>query len=155
MILPAQSRILYHQKYICPKTEPDIILESSCVLLLTLLREHFEQLNVMIENVIKIFTVEFSLFRSVELPAKLPFIARANAKQQAIPCLGGASNSYECTTNLTEEMHSDQVKFASLWLSVTNNQKLIETEQMVDNNRLLKGMMYFCVSDLFFKLSEN
>lgn len=124
-------------------------------MLLTLLREHFEQLNVTIENVIKIFTVEFSLFRSVEVPAKLPFIATANAKQQGSPSLGGASNSYECTTNLTEEMHSDQVKFASLWPSGTNNQKLIGTEPMVDKNRLLKGMMYFYVSGLFFSLSEN
>lgn len=109
----------------------------------------------MIENVIKIFMVEFSIFSSVELPAKLPFIATANAKQRGSPSLGGASNSYECTTNLTEEMHSDQVKFASLRPSGTNNQKLIETEPVVDKNRFLKGMMYFCVSDLFFKLSER
>lgn len=109
----------------------------------------------MIENVIKIFTVEFSLFRSVDLPAKLPFIATANTKQQGSPSLRGASNSYECTTDLIEEMHSDQVTFASLWPSGTNNLKLIETEPMVDKNRFSKGMMYFCVSDLFFKPSEN
>ncbi|XP_066045333.1 shugoshin 2 [Chamaea fasciata] len=76
--------------------------------------------------------------RSVQLSAKLPFIATANAKQQGSLSLGGASNSHECTTNLTEEMHSDQVKFASLWPSGTNNQKLIETKPMVDKNRFLK-----------------
>uniref|UniRef100_A0A8C3P0L0 Shugoshin C-terminal domain-containing protein n=1 Tax=Cyanoderma ruficeps TaxID=181631 RepID=A0A8C3P0L0_9PASS len=75
--------------------------------------------------------------RSVELPAKLPFSATANAKLQGSPSLGGASNS-ECTTNLTEEMHSDQVKFASVWPSGTNKQKLIETEPIVDKNRFLK-----------------
>lgn len=107
------------------------------------------------ENVIKIFTVKFSLFRSVELPAELPFIATAKAKQQGSPSLGEASNSYKCTTNLTEEVHSDQVKFASLLSPGTNNQKFIETEPMVDKNRFLKGMMYFCESDLFFMLSEN
>lgn len=109
----------------------------------------------MIENIIKIFTVKFPLFRSVELPAKLPFIAPANAKQQGSPSLGETSSSYKCTTNLTEEMHSDQVKFASPLPSGTNNQNLIETESMVDKNRFLKGMMYFCISDLFFQLSEN
>lgn len=109
----------------------------------------------MIENVIKSFKAKFSLFRSVELPANLPFIATANAEQQGSPSLGTASNSYKCTTNVTEEVHSDQVKFASLLPSGTNNQKLIETEPMVDKNRFLKGMMYFCVRDLFFKLSEN
>ncbi|XP_063255870.1 shugoshin 2 isoform X1 [Prinia subflava] len=76
--------------------------------------------------------------RSVDLPAKLPVIATANAKQQGSPSLGGASNSYECTTKLTEEMSSDQVKFASLWPSGRNNRKLIETEPMVDMNRFLK-----------------
>ncbi|XP_066178686.1 shugoshin 2 [Sylvia atricapilla] len=76
--------------------------------------------------------------RSVKLPAMLPFIATANAKQQGSPSLGGASNSYKCTTNLTEEIHSDQIKFASLWPSGTNNQKLIETEPMVDKNKFLK-----------------
>lgn len=109
----------------------------------------------MIENVIKVFTVKFSLFRSVELPAKLPFVATANAKQQGSLFLGEASNSYKCITNWTEEMHSGQVKFASLLPSGTNNQKLIETEPTVDKNRFLKGTMYYCVSDLFFKLSEN
>ncbi|KAM3667436.1 shugoshin 2 [Ammospiza maritima maritima] len=76
--------------------------------------------------------------RSVELPAELPFIATANAKQQGSPSLGEASNSYKCTTNLTEEVHSDQVKFASLLSPGTNNQKFIETEPMVDKNRFLK-----------------
>ncbi|XP_068052327.1 shugoshin 2 isoform X2 [Anomalospiza imberbis] len=76
--------------------------------------------------------------QSVELPAKLPFIATANAKQQGSPSLGEASNSYKCTTNVTEEMHSDQVTFASLLPSGTNNQKFIETEPMVDKNRFLK-----------------
>ncbi|XP_057884153.1 shugoshin 2 [Melospiza georgiana] len=76
--------------------------------------------------------------RSVELPAELPFIATANAKQQGSPSLGEASNSYKCTTNLIEEMHSDQVKFASLLSPGTNNQKFIETEPMVDKNRFLK-----------------
>lgn len=109
----------------------------------------------MIENVTKIFTVKFPLFRSVELPAKLPFIATANAKQQGSSSLGETSNSYECTTNLIEEMHSDQVKFASPLPSGTNNQNLIETEPMVDMNRFLKGMMNFCMRDLFFKLSES
>ncbi|XP_036243131.1 shugoshin 2 isoform X2 [Molothrus ater] len=76
--------------------------------------------------------------RSVELPAELPFIATANAKQQGSPSLGEASNSYKCTTNLTEEVHSDQVKFASLLSPGANNQKFIETESMVDKNRFLK-----------------
>ncbi|XP_033371961.1 shugoshin 2 isoform X2 [Parus major] len=76
--------------------------------------------------------------RSVELPAKLPFIATANAKQQGSSSLGGASNSHKHTTNLTEEMHSDQVNFASLLPSGTNKQKLVETEPMVDKNRFLK-----------------
>ncbi|XP_037999423.1 shugoshin 2 isoform X2 [Motacilla alba alba] len=76
--------------------------------------------------------------RSAELPAKLPLIATANAKQQGSPSLGEASNSYKCTTNLTEQVHSDQVKFASLLSPGTNNQKFIETEPMVDNNRFLK-----------------
>ncbi|KAL9848614.1 shugoshin 2 [Geothlypis trichas] len=93
--------------------------------------------------------------RSVELPAELPFIATAKAKQQGSPSLREASNSYKCTTNLTEEVHSDQVKFASVLSPGTNNQKFIETEPMVDKNRFLKGMMYFCESDLFFMLSES
>ncbi|XP_017583857.1 PREDICTED: shugoshin 2 isoform X2 [Corvus brachyrhynchos] len=76
--------------------------------------------------------------RSVELPAKLPFIATANAKQQGSPSQGETSSSYKCTTNLTEAMHSDQVKFASSLPSGTNNQNLIETETMVDKNRFLK-----------------
>ncbi|KAF4799627.1 shugoshin 2 [Turdus rufiventris] len=76
--------------------------------------------------------------RSVELPAKLPFVATANAKQQGSLSLGEASNSYKCITNSTEEMHSGQVKFASLLPSGTSNQKLIETEPMVDKNRFLK-----------------
>lgn len=76
--------------------------------------------------------------RSVELSAKLPYIATANAKQQGSPSLGEASNPYKCITNLTEEMHADQIKFASLLPSGTNNQKLIETEPMVDKNRFLK-----------------
>ncbi|XP_039552934.1 shugoshin 2 [Passer montanus] len=76
--------------------------------------------------------------RSLELPAKLPFIATANAKQQGSPSLGKASNSYKCSTNFTEELHSDQVKFASLLSPGTNNQKFIETEPMVDKNRFLK-----------------
>ncbi|KAM4775853.1 shugoshin 2 isoform 2-T3 [Cyanocitta cristata] len=76
--------------------------------------------------------------RSVELPAKLPFIATANAKQQGSPSQGETSSSYKCTTNLTEEMHSDQVKFASSLPSGTNSQDLIETETMVDKNRFLK-----------------
>ncbi|KAL2302500.1 hypothetical protein Nmel_009929 [Mimus melanotis] len=76
--------------------------------------------------------------RSVELPAKLPYIATANAKQQGSPSLGEASNPYKCITNSTEEMHSDQVEFAALLPSATNNQKLIETEPMVDKNRFLK-----------------
>ncbi|XP_064574377.1 shugoshin 2 [Zonotrichia leucophrys gambelii] len=76
--------------------------------------------------------------RSVELPAELPFIATVNAKQQGSPSLGEASNSYKCATNLTEEVHSDQVKFASLLSPGTNNQKFIETEPVVDKNRFLK-----------------
>ncbi|XP_031969681.1 shugoshin 2 isoform X4 [Corvus moneduloides] len=76
--------------------------------------------------------------RSVELPAKLPFIATANAKQQGSPSQGETSSSYKCTTNLTEAMHSDQVKFASSLPSGTNNQNLIETETMVNKNRFLK-----------------
>nr|XP_021411097.1 shugoshin 2 [Lonchura striata domestica] len=76
--------------------------------------------------------------RSVELPANLPFTATANAEQQGSPSLGKASNSCKCTTNATEEVHSDQVKFASLLPSGTNNQKLIEIEPMVDKNRFLK-----------------
>lgn len=97
------------------------------------------------ENVINIFTVKFSLFRTLELPAKLPFNAAANAKQQGSPSLDEASNSYKCTPNLTEEVHSDRVKFALLLSPGTNNQNFIETEPMVDKNRFLKGMMYFCV----------
>ncbi|XP_005049254.2 PREDICTED: shugoshin-like 2 isoform X1 [Ficedula albicollis] len=76
--------------------------------------------------------------RSVELPAKLPFIATANAEQQGNPSVGEASNSYKCITNSTEEMHSYQVRFASLLPSGTNNQKLIETEPTVDKNRFFK-----------------
>ncbi|XP_059709327.1 shugoshin 2 [Haemorhous mexicanus] len=76
--------------------------------------------------------------RALELPAKLPFNAAANAKQQGSPSLSEASNSYKCTPNLTEEVYSDRVKFASLLSPGTNNQNFIETEPVVDKNRFLK-----------------
>ncbi|XP_027534011.1 shugoshin 2 [Neopelma chrysocephalum] len=79
--------------------------------------------------------------RSVELPLRLPLIGTANAKQQGSPSLGEIPNSYKCTTNLSEEVHSDQLKFASSLPSGTNNQKLIETdpvETAVDKNKFFK-----------------
>ena len=108
----------------------------------------------MLENVIKIFTVKFPLFRSVELPVRLPLIGTANAKQQSSLSLGEILNFYKCTTDLSEEVHSDQIKFASSLPSATNNQKLIETdpvETAVDKNKFFKGMMYFCPGDLLFR----
>ncbi|XP_027581522.1 shugoshin 2 isoform X1 [Pipra filicauda] len=79
--------------------------------------------------------------RSVELPVRLPLIETANAKQQGSPSLGEILNSYKCTANLSEEVHSDQLKFASSLPSGTNNQKLIETdpvETAVDKNKFFK-----------------
>ncbi|XP_030341472.1 shugoshin 2 isoform X2 [Strigops habroptila] len=79
--------------------------------------------------------------RSVELPVKLPLIATANAKQQGSPSVCEIPNSYKCTTTLTEEMRSDQVKFALSLPSGTNNQKLIEidsVETTVDKNIFFK-----------------
>ncbi|KAM6200384.1 shugoshin 2 [Sarcoramphus papa] len=92
--------------------------------------------------------------RSAELPVKLPLIATANAKQQDSPSVCEIPNSYKCTTILSKEMHSDQFKFALSLPSGTNNQKLIEidpVETTVDKNIFLKGMMYFCTGDLFFR----
>ncbi|KAJ7394989.1 shugoshin 2 isoform X3 [Pitangus sulphuratus] len=80
--------------------------------------------------------------RFVELPVRLPLIGAANAKQQSSPSLGEMTNSHECTINLSEEVHSDQITFASSLPSGTNNQKLIETnpvETAVDKNKFLKG----------------
>ncbi|XP_027735891.1 shugoshin 2 isoform X2 [Empidonax traillii] len=79
--------------------------------------------------------------RSAELPVRLPLIGAANAKQQSSPSLGEMLNSYKCTNDLSEEVHSDQIKFASSLPSGTNNQKLIETdpvETAVDKNKFLK-----------------
>ncbi|XP_032548625.1 shugoshin 2 [Chiroxiphia lanceolata] len=79
--------------------------------------------------------------RSVELPVKLPLIGTANAKQQVSPSLGEIPNSYKCTTHLSEEVHSDQLKFASSLPSGPNNQKLIETdpvETAVDKNKFFE-----------------
>ncbi|XP_075009671.1 shugoshin 2 [Calonectris borealis] len=79
--------------------------------------------------------------RSVELPVKLPLIATANAKQQDSPSVCEIPNSYKCTTVLSKEMHSDQVKYALSLPSGTNNQKLIEidpVETTVDKNMFLK-----------------
>ncbi|XP_027492371.1 shugoshin 2 isoform X2 [Corapipo altera] len=79
--------------------------------------------------------------RCVELPVRLPLIGTANAKQQGSPSLGEIPNSYKCTTNLSEEGHSDQLKFASSLPSGTNNQELIETdpvETAVDKNKFFK-----------------
>ncbi|XP_009581379.1 PREDICTED: shugoshin-like 2, partial [Fulmarus glacialis] len=79
--------------------------------------------------------------RSVELPVKLPLIATANAKQQDSPSVCEIPNSYKCTTVLSKEMNSDQVKYALSLPSGTNNQKLIEidpVETTVDKNIFLK-----------------
>ncbi|XP_010117462.1 PREDICTED: shugoshin-like 2, partial [Chlamydotis macqueenii] len=79
--------------------------------------------------------------RSVELPVKLPLIATANAKQQDSPSVCEIPNSFKCTTSLSKEMHSDQVRFALSLPSGTNNQKLIEidpVETTVDKNIFLK-----------------
>ncbi|KAM9548949.1 shugoshin 2 isoform 1-T3 [Guaruba guarouba] len=78
--------------------------------------------------------------RSLELPVKLPLIATANAKQQDRPSVCELPNSYKCTTILPKEMHSDQVKFALLLPSGTN-QKLIEidsVETTIDKNTFCK-----------------
>ncbi|KAM6080396.1 shugoshin 2, partial [Theristicus caerulescens] len=79
--------------------------------------------------------------RSVELPVKLPLIAKTNAKQQDSPSVCEISNSYKCTTILSKEMDSDQVKHALPFPSGTNNQKLIEidpVETTIDKNMFLK-----------------
>lgn len=88
------------------------------------------------------------------MPAELPLVATVGAKQQDSPSLCEITNSYNYTTILTKEMHSDQVKFALSLPSGTNIQKLIETDPLetaFDENISLKGMMFFCTYDLFWR----
>ncbi|XP_065493311.1 shugoshin 2 [Caloenas nicobarica] len=78
---------------------------------------------------------------SVELPAKLPLIATANAQQQDSPLVCEIPNPFKCTTTLSKEMHSDLVKFVLSLPSGTNNQKFIEIDPLettIDKNISLK-----------------
>ncbi|KAJ7408095.1 shugoshin 2 isoform X3 [Willisornis vidua] len=75
----------------------------------------------------------------VELPVKLPLIATAN--QQGGPSVWETPNSCQCTAELAEEAHSDQVKFASPLPSGTNSQELVETDPVevtVDKSKFFK-----------------
>ncbi|XP_014810168.1 PREDICTED: shugoshin-like 2 [Calidris pugnax] len=79
--------------------------------------------------------------RSVELPVKLPLLASANENQQDSPSVCEIPNFYKSTTILSEERHSDQVKFSLSLPSGKNNQKLIEIEPVettIDKNIFLK-----------------
>ncbi|XP_064014358.1 shugoshin 2 isoform X2 [Pogoniulus pusillus] len=71
-----------------------------------------------------------STCQSARSVVKLPLIATADAKQQDSPSLCGITNSYNYTTIVTKEMHSDQVRFALSLPSGTNNQELIETDPL-------------------------
>lgn len=85
---------------------------------------------------------------------KLPLIATANGNQQDRPSVCEIPNSYQGTASLSKEMHADQVKCALLLPSGTNSQKLMEidpVETTVEKNIFLKGMMYSCAGDLFFR----
>lgn len=85
---------------------------------------------------------------------KLPLIATADAKQQDSPSLCEITNSYNYTTIVTKEMHSDQVRFALPLPSGTNNQELIETDPLetaFNESISLKGMTYFCTDNLFLR----
>ncbi|XP_051479560.1 shugoshin 2 [Apus apus] len=79
--------------------------------------------------------------RSVESPVKLPLTATANTEEQDSPSMCEIPNSYKCTTILSKETISDQVKFALSLPSGTNNQKVNDTEPVettVNKNIFLK-----------------